>query len=275
VAVAHDGELPQLVLDAGTGLRNLSEILDGRPFQGTIVLSHLHWDHLMGLPFFIAGDRPDARVRVMVPEQGIGARDALARVMSPPLFPITPDQLRGQWSFETYDEGSFEVDGFTVLAREVPHSAGRTMGVRVSDDSGSLAFVPDHAPQVAGPGRSGVGEVHEAIRALAQAVDVLLHDSQYTRAELRAKFTWGHTAIDYVAELSQEVGVRRPYLFHHDPWRTDDEVEALWRDLVTRSGVPIEIGREGLIIDVGAGTGAYGGADHTAGTDPGSAGRMP
>lgn len=250
VAVAHDGEPPRLVLDGGTGLRRLTTVLDGSPFVGTMILSHLHWDHMIGLPFFMAGDRPDASVRVLVPEQGLDARTMIARAMSPPLFPIGPEQLRGSWTFETYDAGEFEVEGFRILAREIPHSAGRTMGLRISDSTGVLAYMPDHSPQTAGPGEHGVGEVHEAARALATHADVLLHDAQYTQTELPTKFSWGHAAADYTAQLATATGVGRALLFHHDPWRTDPDVTKIRDDVASRMGYDVEIAREGMLIDV-------------------------
>lgn len=250
VAIAHDGAAPQLALDGGTGLRRLTDVLAGSPFRGSVILTHLHWDHIIGIPFFAAGDRPDARIRVLVPEQGIAARDAIGRAMGPPLFPIGPEQLRGEWSFETYDEGVFEVDGFTVTAREIPHSAGRTMGIRVADETGSMAYLPDHSPQTAGPGDHGVGELHDAAMVLAGGVDLLLHDSQYTRAELPTKFTWGHSAADYTAYLGAAAKVGRTVLFHHDPWRTDPEVAALRDDVAEHTGLDVGVGREGDVFDL-------------------------
>jgi phosphoribosyl 1,2-cyclic phosphodiesterase len=250
VAVAHDGEPPALALDAGTGLRLLSGLLGGGPFVGTLILTHLHWDHLLGLPFFTAGDRPDAVVRVMVPEQGERPIELLRRVMSPPLFPIHPEQLRGHWTFESYDEGEFEIDGFTIAAREVPHSAGRTMGLRVTDGSASVAYVPDHSPQTAGPGSDGLGELHDAALALAKGADALLHDAQYTRHELPARFTWGHSAADYVATLAAAAGVDLALMFHHDPWRTDAQVAALAAAVAASSGVAVGVATEGMVLDL-------------------------
>src|SRR5271157_1548062 len=97
VAVAHDDdEVPTLLLDAGTGLRTVTKLLGERSFKGTMLLTHLHWDHFQGLPFFAAGDREDALIDLHLPEQedGAGAEAVLERAMSPPHFPVSPTQLR-------------------------------------------------------------------------------------------------------------------------------------------------------------------------------------
>ena len=120
---------PRLILDAGTGLRRVTGLLGGAPFTGTIILTHLHWDHVHGLPFFAAGDRPGARVTLMLPEQGsAGAEEVLALGMSPPHFPIRPSGLRGEWSFCGLAPGVFTAEGFTVEAREVPHKGAAPSG---------------------------------------------------------------------------------------------------------------------------------------------------
>ena len=176
----------------------------------------------------------------------------LERVMSPPHFPISPSQLRGQWGFDTIDEGLARLEGFTVLAREIPHKGGRTFGFRITDGSGhSVAYLSDHAPHDLGPGPSGVGMHHGAAVELARDVDVLIHDAQYTRAELPARAHFGHAAADYAAELGAAVGARRVMLFHHDPSRTDDAAYALLRQLRSRyHEVKIDIATESTVIDV-------------------------
>ena len=152
VAIGGDDGAPRLVIDAGTGLRTLTAILDGAPFVGTILLSHLHWDHTHGLPFFSAGDRPDARVHLRVPAQGRPARELVAQILSPPHFPITPEQLRGSWTIDDIDAGRSTHEGFEVLARDIPHKGGRTFGYRISDGRHTVAYLSDHAPQDLGHG---------------------------------------------------------------------------------------------------------------------------
>jgi ribonuclease BN (tRNA processing enzyme) len=229
VAIAHDGEQhPRLLLDAGTGVRNVSGLLDGAAFRGSMVLTHLHWDHTQGLPFFTAGDRDDACVRVHLPATGEPAR-ALEGLMAPPFFPITVTALRGEWRFSALREGSFDAEGFHVIARHLPHPGGNTFGLRVSDGRSSMAYVPDHGPQALGPGPDGWGPYHDDVLALVDGVDLLLHDAQLLPAELPAKAHFGHSTVDYAVGLAERAGVGQLLLFHHDPWRTDDEVDAIVR----------------------------------------------
>ncbi len=250
VAISHDGEPPTLILDAGTGVRRVTDLLGGRPFRGSIMLSHLHWDHVQGLPFFPAGDRPDAEPTVLLPEQGPPALDLLTRIMSPPFFPILPTDLQGRWSFEGYDRGARRVEGFEVVARDVPHGGGRTMGLRVSDGRASVAYLPDHGPQELGPGDDGLGVIHEAALELVSGVDLLIHDAQYTAAELPAHAHFGHSAADYPVALAARCGVPRVLLFHHDPCRTDDQLDAILAGLRRPEGVEISVAREGETIDL-------------------------
>jgi phosphoribosyl 1,2-cyclic phosphodiesterase len=249
VALSHNGHDPSLVLDAGTGLQRLAKHLAGRPFRGTILLGHLHWDHTHGIPFFPAGDHPDGAVTVLLPAQG-DAEAVLERAMSPPHFPITPSQLRGSWRFDGLDEGQHRLEGFTVLARDIPHKGGRTFGYRVSDDTGrSLAYLSDHAPALVSAGPDGFGDYHDAAVALAENVDVLIHDAQYTPEEFPARRTWGHSTIDYAVGLAEAAGARSLVLFHHDPSRTDDQLDAVVAGLV-HARIPVCAASEGSVLDL-------------------------
>lgn len=248
VAVSHDAGPPSLVLDAGTGLRTVTALLGGRPFAGSIVLGHLHWDHTQGLPFFAAGDHPDARTTLYAPAQG-DTEEVLERFMGPPHFPITPKELRGDWEFRALDPGTHEIEGFTVTALEVPHKGGRTFGYRVSDGTGTLAYLSDHCPTALGPGPDGLGARHDAAVALARGSDVLLHDAQYTDEELPERAHFGHASCGYAVALAGEAGAGRLLLYHHDPPRTDDQIDAL----VARyagAAVPVAGAAQGMVIDL-------------------------
>jgi phosphoribosyl 1,2-cyclic phosphodiesterase len=237
------------LLDGGTGLRRVAELLGDAPFDGALLLGHLHWDHTQGIPFFGAGDRPDARVDVYLPVAGAVAARALDGMMAPPFFPIDAGGLQGQWSFQALDEGTLEVEGFTVLAREIPHTGGRTFGFRVSDGTGTMAYVSDHGPLGLGRGPDGWGPYHDAVCELAAGVDVLLHDAQFTSSELAARPHFGHSAVDYAVALAERSQAGRLFLYHHDPERTDDEVDALV-DLHRGSTVKVAAAIEGDVIEL-------------------------
>ncbi|MBW3618669.1 MAG: MBL fold metallo-hydrolase [Actinobacteria bacterium] len=252
MALAHDGEPPSLLLDAGTGLRRVAALLDGAAFDGSILLGHLHWDHTQGLPFFRAGDDPRARVDLYLPAQGGDPVEVLARGMSPPHFPIRPDQLRGAWRFVALEEGTTVIEGFEVLAREIPHKGGRTFGYRVSDASGSLAYLSDHHPFGLGPGPDGFGPYHPAARELVDGVDLLLHDAQYTRSEFGARADFGHSTIDYAVGLADVCDVGSLLLFHHDPARTDPELDAIAAAYADATR-PVRVAVEGDVLHLPTG----------------------
>jgi len=249
IGIAHDRQAPTLVLDAGTGLQRLTPLLDGRPFRGSILLGHLHWDHTHGLPFFAAGDRPDAEVTVVMPAQGDPA-NVLARVMSPPHFPIKPSELKGKWRFLGIQEGPRAVEGFDVVARDIPHKGGLTYGYRVTGAGATIAYLSDHSPIAFGPGPAGLGAYHPAAIALARSADLLIHDAQLTRDESAALAPSGHSTVEYAVGLAEAAGAKRLLLFHHDPARTDDQIDAI---VAAHRGNPItvEAAAEGTVIDLG------------------------
>jgi phosphoribosyl 1,2-cyclic phosphodiesterase len=252
VALAHDGDAaPTLILDAGTGLRAATALLGTSAFKGTILLSHLHWDHVQGLPFFAAGDREDSRVALVLPEQedGADAATVLARSMSPPHFPMTPQQLRGSWSFATIAAAEWQGEGFTVLAREIPHAGGRTFGYRISDGRTTVAYMPDHCPTELGNGPDGYGEYHPAALELACGADAVIHDAHLlTHHELTAEARFGHAAVDYAVELGRHARAHRVVLFHHRPDRTDDALD----DLASRfKGSPgVTLAAQGTVLEL-------------------------
>ena len=247
LALARDGQPPSLVVDAGTGLRRLGAVLGERPFHGALLLGHLHWDHTQGLPFSRAVDNDGAEVRLCLPaqEDGDAPIDVLRRALSPPHFPIGPEGLRGRWTFEGLEPGSHHLAGFEVLALEIPHKGGRTFGYRISDGHASIAYLSDHGPSALGQGPDGWGPYHDSALALADDVDVLVHDAQHTAAELPSRASWGHSAVDYPVRLAELAGARSVLLFHHDPTRTDAALDAIVAGFAD-APVPVTAAAEGM-----------------------------
>jgi phosphoribosyl 1,2-cyclic phosphodiesterase len=247
VAIAGaDDSAPTLTLDAGTGLRQLTALLDGAAFNGSILLSHLHWDHMQGLPFFQAGDRPDAKVTLVIPAQEArSGRDLLAQTLSPPAFPITPEGLRGEWRFPAVEPGPIDVPGYTVRATEVQHKGGRTLGYRIERDGAAVGYLPDHAP--------AAGVSSDTIETM-RGVDVLIHDAQFIESERKIADLFGHATIRDAIEFAQSVAAETLVLFHHGPNRTDAALDMIKTELLGTSdrldGLRIVIAREGQTLDI-------------------------
>ncbi len=245
VAVYADGATdPALVLDAGTGLRSLTARLSTQAFSGAILLSHLHWDHAQGLPFFTAGDRQASVVDVYLPGQrGESARQLLTRMMSPPSFPLEPSGLNGTWNLHALDAGRFQVGGFAVRAADIAHKGGRTFGYRIEDSSGAVAYFPDHSP---------VQGCSDEARALIAGADVLLHDAQFLEAERAAAHEYGHATVGEAISVAAEGQVKRLVLFHHSPTRTDDQLDEIAASAeVMQAPISVVMAREGDNLVVG------------------------
>ena len=252
VALSRGGEVPDLLLDAGTGLVAVTGLLRTQPYSGSILVGHLHWDHIQGMPFFAGGLAEGSRVDVLVPDQGEPADVVIERGFSPPLFPIVPAQLGPGWSFEGLPEGEHQVEGYTVHAREIPHKGGRMFGYRVEQDGAAVAYLSDHSPTSLGPGPDGLGERHDAAMALARRADVLVHDAQHLAEQFPGVGFLGHASVEYCVALAVEAGVRTLVLFHHAPSRTDDEVDQLLgraRDLAA-GRVSVLAAYEGLTLEL-------------------------
>lgn len=233
VAVVPEGsDIPTLVLDAGTGLRDLGGHLSGAAFSGSIVLSHLHWDHVQGLPFCPAVDRPEARVDLYVP--GVDPEESLRRGMSPPHFPIGPDGLLGAWRF--LPAVSAIIEGFEVTVAPVAHKGGLTYGIRVAADGVSFAYIPDHAPQLGST----------AAAALAADVDLLVHDGQFLDDEREIADAYGHSTITDALRFAEHCRAGRLVLTHHAPARTDDELDRLGKELAGS----VELAGQGGVLTI-------------------------
>ncbi len=248
------GDEPPIVLDLGTGLRPLGHDLEeryglGTPVEVTAFLTHLHWDHIIGLPFCTPMLREGGRMEVFGPPQDGGSlHDIIDRVVKPPFFPVQVKELQGTIEFNEVTDDVLAVGSAKVLVRQVPH-VGTTLGFRIEDGDSALAFVSDHqAPD-------DRAHVDDAVLELCDHADLVIHDAQYTEEEYRAKATWGHSTIGYAAHVAATAGARRLALFHHDPRHTDDDLDRLLAQAQATDDAGrldgVIAAREGLAVDLG------------------------
>ena len=250
VALESD-DAPPIIFDLGTGLRPYAERC-GEDFHGTALLTHLHWDHVQGLPFFTPLHREGASLDVFGPRQESGPLgDVFSQLMRPPFFPITPSQLTGDVRFHGTGEDDFPVGSAKVRSRWVRH-VGPTLGFRVDVHGLSVAYIPDHGPGCS-PEHADDYIPHEMLE-LCDGVDVLIHDAQHTPAEYEPKRHWGHCTVDYAVHVAREAGAKRLALFHHDPSHGDDAIDLIERaasDLSAHIGGPeITASYDGLEIEL-------------------------
>jgi phosphoribosyl 1,2-cyclic phosphodiesterase len=250
---------PLVVVDAGTGIANLARALGRIPgFTCTVLLSHLHWDHVIGLPFFFTADAPDAHVQVWGPRGSRGLRHDVDAVIGPPGFPINASALQGRWEFHDITDEDFDVGSLRVRSRRIRHR-GPTLGFRIDGHGGSLAYISDHGPGAEGRGPEHDDIVPAEVLELVRDVDVLVHDSQHTPEQYERFRHFGHCTPAYAVKVAKAGAARELVLFHHDPGRDDDGVDMmvrLAREAAVEEGYGgvVRAAMEGETFLVGGGT---------------------
>lgn len=258
VSLECEGQ-PPIVFDLGTGLRNYGSALveSGRAdgFHAAMLLSHLHWDHVQGLPFFVPLHCPDTLIDVYGPRQQDGPLgEVFAGMMRPPYFPIRPDQLAGHVAFVDAGDDDFPVFDAKVRSRWIRH-VGPTLGYRVDWHGVSVAYLSDHGQACGGDHPDD--HVPDEVLELCDGVDLLIHDAQHTPAEFEQKRHWGHCTVDYAIHVAREAGAKTVALFHHDPAHGDVVVDALERVAQDTSaavdGAEVIAAAEGMVLRFPAG----------------------
>jgi phosphoribosyl 1,2-cyclic phosphodiesterase len=247
VSLRAHGERP-IVFDLGTGLRAFGETqpLDGS-FEGTALVTHMHWDHVQGLPFFPPADRHGARFEVFGPAQERGTfGEVFGELMRPPYFPVTFSELRGEITFRDVTSEELTIGSAKVLVRPVPHS-GPTVGYRVKWKGRVVTYISDHQAPL------DLDSVSPDVLELADGADVLIHDAQYTADEFAETSHWGHCTIGYAVKVAAKAGVRNLVLFHHDPSHGDERLDDLLCEakvFAGHSGPQVVSAYEGLSLPV-------------------------
>jgi phosphoribosyl 1,2-cyclic phosphodiesterase len=242
-----------LVLDAGSGIRRLGLDLGERKVRRLcLLLTHLHLDHIEGLRFFQPLFDEQFRLEVWGPPSPVvSLEERIARAFSPPLFPIDLRTLPAQVSFQDVPREPWSIDGAKVSAQLVAHP-GPTLGFRIEAESSTLAYLPDHEPALYGPIETRTRDWISGC-SIAEEADLLLHDAQYDDAEYRERTGWGHSSVTDALAFARAAGSSRVVLFHHDPARSDEELETLADDARAFAGDGLEpptVAREGMAIEL-------------------------
>jgi phosphoribosyl 1,2-cyclic phosphodiesterase len=218
-----------IVLDMGTGAAVLGRelVARGEALRGHILISHTHWDHIQGLPFFAPLFVPGSEWDIYAP-RGFGQtlRDTLAGQMQYTYFPVSLEQLGATIHYHELVEGWLQIGDVEVTARYLNHP-GLTLGYRLQADGVSLVYACDHephSPMLATSPNDLSGEDRRHAEFLAEA-DLVIHDAQYLASEYPLKAGWGHSTIDYALAVARLAGVRQLALTHHDPKRDDDMID--------------------------------------------------
>lgn len=243
-----------LILDAGSGIRELGQrLLQRDPGELRICLTHLHLDHVEGLGFFAPLWRAGWKLRFWGPPSATTTlRERVSRYLSPPLFPVGLSEAPAEALFEDVPREPWRVGSAIVEAQTVEHR-GATVGYRIEDEGHVLAYLPDHEPYLT----AALDDEPEWVSGwrLAAGADLLFHDSQYTDDEYAQRLGWGHSSVAHAAAFARVAGVRQLAMFHHDPTRSDRELEALHEQAAEAVGdeqEPPLIAGEGLEIALGA-----------------------
>lgn len=257
----HNDKL--FILDAGSGLRVLGNELvkAGSPISASIFISHMHWDHIQGIPFFTPAFIPNNNFTFYGGEAaGKDLFTIIADQMDPTYFPIEMKEMGSNMNFQPLYEDSYEIDGIQLDTIYVNHP-GNALGYKFHLNDKKLVYISDNEPfpktdNDGNPDHVLLGEdSNQKLINFISNVDILVHDAQYTQDEYEKKITWGHSPIDYTVDIAIKAGVKKLVLFHHDPLHDDDMIDQMLKhaqEYAKKAGSQIDIlaASEGLTIDI-------------------------
>jgi phosphoribosyl 1,2-cyclic phosphodiesterase len=258
------GEL--IILDAGTGIFPLAQtLLKELPVRANVFITHTHWDHIHGLPFFIPFFIPGNSVRIhgaydVISSQGI--EQIMNVQMQYSYFPIREAELKARIEYQTLEIGEAVQIGDATITNTLLNHPVIDFGYRVDCNGKAMFFTGDHEPwfNIYDEGDEGYAEFQALIEEkqrhmddTIRGVDVLIMDCSYTAAEYPSKKGWGHSTFDYAMELARRTGVKKLVCTHHEPTRSDDELEQAFAEAKQRVARPCDpeiiLSREGLELE--------------------------
>jgi phosphoribosyl 1,2-cyclic phosphodiesterase len=216
----------RLIFDAGSGIRALGlDLLKTGGEYHHIFLTHFHWDHIQGFPFFTPLYRPDIDLKIVGPKQSnIDVRSLFAGQMGPIYFPVPFSVVAAKMSFDHLNEGTWEMGDITLRTMRMRHPS-YVVGYRIEAADRVVCFIPDN--ELEGDGYD-VGEGwRERLVDFVRGADLLIHDSMYTDEEYPRHVGWGHSTFQQSLRLAEEAEAGKLLFFHHDPERTDAEIDEI------------------------------------------------
>ncbi len=238
-----------LILDAGSGIRGLAANTPiPKSKRYTILLSHLHWDHIQGFPFFAPIFNPEVTLDIYSPFSNMA--ECLARQMRPPFFPVEFSSVKQRMNFYAITPGTeFEVAGVKVNCCKMCHP-GASYSYSIREDGKKFIYATDMELYIE-------SHIHDPlVEKVFRDADVACFDSQYTLGEAVEKINWGHSPFAYAVDFASEMGVKNLYLFHHDPSHSDKKLNSIlqsaqwYAKFIARKAVNVKLAVERTEIEL-------------------------
>jgi len=240
-----------IVLDAGTGIRKLGQSLPPDIRRVNILLTHLHMDHIQGLPFFLPLRRRGVEIHIWGPASTtLALNSRLQKYLSPPLFPVSVRELSADLHFHELPGHVIEIGEFSIHAQLIIHP-NPTIGYRIQCDHAAITYLPDHEPAL-GSHTFPLEKEWTSGYTLAEGSDMLIHDTQYTEEEYQTRVGFGHSSIRHAFQFASLTGVKHFIPFHHDPTHSDDDLDRMFKQIVDELNPSYEVtpGCEGSSLEV-------------------------